>query len=68
MAIISVPLLITAGVISIAGVLGLVTISWSLESVEEIVEDTKVGSTVLLFGLGILALAFGAGKLFRTFK
>ena len=47
------------GVISVSTAAGLMAISWSIESVEQVVDDTKIGSNLLFAGLGVLALGFG---------
>lgn len=63
------PLIIVgAGVIAIAAAFGLYQLRWTVESAVEIVEDTKSGLNPLLIGLGVLAFAFGATKILRTFK
>jgi len=57
---------ITWGIAAVATAFGLYQVRWTVESVEQI--SDSYGGTVLLIGLGVMALAFGGTKLLRALK
>jgi len=63
MALFTVPILVLSGVIAVSGAVGLYYLSWTVESVEEIVEETSGGLNVVLIGAGLFIVAMAIGRI-----